>query len=93
MIFESGVYQLDIDVDRTQQFYENEDYEFCTCAGCRNFAQAYSLIPDAVQGFFGSLVWILENQLPMVSTPFSFIIAKISLSVNKIFPKKHLTLP
>ena len=53
MIFESGVYQLDIDVERTRHFYANEDYEFCTCAGCRNFAQAYHLLPETVQQFFG----------------------------------------
>ena len=52
MIFESGVYQLDIDVERTRHFYANEDYAFCTCAGCRNFAKAYHLLPEAVQQFF-----------------------------------------
>ena len=55
MIFEFGKYKLDIDVDRTRQFYQNEDYEFCTCAGCRNFAKAYPFLPDAVQGFFRQL--------------------------------------
>ena len=53
MIFESGVYQLDIDVERTRHFYANEDFEFCTCAGCRNFSRAYHLFPEAVQQFFG----------------------------------------
>ena len=52
MIFESGVYQMDIDVERTQHFYANEDFEFCTCAGCRNFSKAYHLFPEAVQQFF-----------------------------------------
>jgi hypothetical protein len=52
MIFESGVYRLDIDADRTQHFYESEDYESCTCAGCRNFAIACHLFPEAVHQFF-----------------------------------------
>lgn len=52
MIFRSGIYELDVDVDRTRQFYTNENYEFCTCAGCRNFSKAYSLLPEVVQRFF-----------------------------------------
>ena len=52
MIFESGVYRLDIDVERTRHFYANRNYEFCTCAGCRNFAKAYQLFSEAVQQFF-----------------------------------------
>ena len=63
MIFESGVYQLDIDVERTQHFYANEDFEFCTCTGCRNFSRAYHLFPEAVQQFSGNLASILENLL------------------------------
>ena len=52
MIFEAGVYKLDIDLDRTRQFYKNKDWEFCTCAGCRNFVKAYPLITEVVQQFF-----------------------------------------
>lgn len=52
MFFKSGVYQLDIDIDRTRHFYENDDYEICTCAGCRNFSKAYRFLPEAVQQFF-----------------------------------------
>lgn len=52
MIFEVGKYKLDINIARTRKFYENEAYESCDCDGCRNFAQAYSMIPDTVQAFF-----------------------------------------
>lgn len=56
MIFEFGVYKLDIDVDRTRCFYETVDDSLgCDCAGCRNFRKAYPLIPDAVQAFFRQL--------------------------------------
>lgn len=52
MIYKSGVYQLDIEVERTRQFYKDEHYESCTCAGCRNFAIAHHLLPEAVQRLF-----------------------------------------
>ena len=52
MILEYGVYQLDIDADRTRHFYSDQNYEFCTCSGCRNFSEAYPMIPDVVQQFF-----------------------------------------
>ena len=46
MIFRYGVYCLDIDAEKTRQFYENHVYESCSCAGCRNFAGAYHLLPE-----------------------------------------------
>ena len=56
MIFETGVYKLDMDVDRTRQFYENDTaFEFYSCAGCRNFAKAYPLFPESVWHFFAQL--------------------------------------
>ena len=52
MIFEMGMYRLDIDVDRTKQFYNNAEYDDCECPGCRNFAKACHLLPETVQQFF-----------------------------------------
>ena len=56
MVFESGVYRLDIDVDRTRHFYQkSEDYYPCDCAGCRNFSKAHPFFSEAVQQFFEQL--------------------------------------
>ena len=53
MIFEFGTIKVDVDVERTRRFYETvEDQLGCECAGCRNFRNAYPLLPDAVQAFF-----------------------------------------
>lgn len=52
MIFEYGVYKLDVDVDRTRQFYEAAENILCDCAGCRNFAKAQRLISGVAHPFF-----------------------------------------
>ena len=55
MIFEFGLYKLDIDIDRTRRFYETTNDVLCDCAGCRNFHVAHALLPDDVQTFFQEL--------------------------------------
>lgn len=51
MIFEQGVYRLDVDVERTRVFYEAEPGICCTCAGCRNFAALGERMPERIGGF------------------------------------------
>ncbi len=51
MIFEQGVYKLEVDVERTGTFYETEPGICCTCAGCRNFAALGEKMPEQAAGF------------------------------------------
>ena len=51
MPFKIGIYELDVDVERTRRFYQEHSGITCDCAGCRNFTQAVALLPDAVQDF------------------------------------------
>lgn len=53
MIFEIGVYLLDIDVERTRAFYEHDQWFGCGCAGCRNYEKAIALLPDKTKSFLG----------------------------------------
>ena len=59
MIFRFGNYTLDIDVDRTRDFYAREDVETtsekCTCQGCQNYDKAILAASDTVVGFLRSL--------------------------------------
>lgn len=55
MIFEQGVYRLDVDVERTRAFYDTEAGICCTCAGCRNFAALRNRIPQEIASFLGQL--------------------------------------
>lgn len=52
--FELGQYKVDIDVDRTRDFYEQASVisEGCTCAGCLNFESAVNTLPLEVRDFF-----------------------------------------
>lgn len=52
MLFEQGPYKLDIAADRTRHFYESHSHGSCTCPGCRNFLEAYPLLPEEVKQFF-----------------------------------------
>ncbi len=47
--FVFGPYRLEVDVEATRAYYaaHNEPWIICTCAGCRNFAQAVKLLPQA----------------------------------------------
>ena len=59
MIFRFSDYVLDIDVDRTREFYAREDIETtsekCTCQGCQNYDKAILAASDTVVGFLRSL--------------------------------------
>lgn len=52
MIFEIGVYRLNIDTERTRAFYEHDQWFGCGCAGCRNYVKAVSLLSEPVKAFF-----------------------------------------
>lgn len=52
MILDIGIYQLDVDVERTAQFYRSAEGIRCDCDGCRNYAKAVLSLPIAVQHFF-----------------------------------------
>ena len=52
-----GHFNLDIDVNRTREFYKTQAHimENCDCASCRNYAQAVTRLPEAVQELFDNL--------------------------------------
>ena len=55
MIFEFGHQKVDIDVEKTRQFY-HDAYEIdCTCDGCVNFVKAVDTLPTSVKSFFADL--------------------------------------
>lgn len=51
MIIDLGIYQLDIDAERTAAFYSSADGIGCDCDGCQNYAQAVSFLPEPVLRF------------------------------------------
>lgn len=57
MIFEFGPYRVDVDVDRTRQWYKTEPTasQCCDCDGCVNFDRAADLFPERVKSFFTAL--------------------------------------
>ncbi len=57
MLFQFGQYKVDVDVEKTKHFYENAETvsEGCSCAECRNFEQAVTILPKSVTGFFDKL--------------------------------------
>ena len=56
MIFRFSDFVLDVDVERTREFYDRDDVEVtsdkCTCAGCQNYDKAIMQAPTAVFDFF-----------------------------------------
>ncbi len=57
MIFTFGQYKVDIDVDKTRQFYTAAKLvsEGCSCSGCRNYEKAVSFLPKKILDFFAVL--------------------------------------
>ena len=55
--FVFGPYRLEVDVEATRAYYaaHNEPWVTCSCAGCRNFAQAVKSLPQPVKDFFDQL--------------------------------------
>ena len=51
MIFDIGIYRLNIDVEQTKSFYEAAKDICCSCAGCRNFTKAVFQLPNDVMNF------------------------------------------
>lgn len=57
MLFEVGQYRVDVEVEKTKQFYQNADAvsKSCSCDGCRNFEKAVDTLPPFVTAFFADL--------------------------------------
>lgn len=57
MIFEFGSYRIDVDVERTRQWYETEPLvsQCCDCDGCVNYERAADVFPESVKSFFTAL--------------------------------------
>lgn len=57
MILELGPYKVDVDTARTREFYRNAPRidQKCGCDGCRNYARAADVFPEAVLTFFSLL--------------------------------------
>lgn len=52
MIFDIGIYQLDIDVVQTADYYKTDGGIVCDCDGCQNYAQVVKFLPSPVLRFF-----------------------------------------
>jgi hypothetical protein len=54
MIFEFSPYKLDIDVEKTRDFYKTASLVSadCSCDGCRNYEKAIDFLPQKVISFF-----------------------------------------
>lgn len=57
MIFEFGLYRVDVDMERTRRWYETEPTasQCCDCDGCVNFDRAADLFPESIKSFFAAL--------------------------------------
>ncbi len=52
MLFEIGVYRLDVDVERTKAYYAAQGGGIgCDCAGCRNYEKACRQLSAPIQSF------------------------------------------
>ena len=58
MIFEFGKFCVDVDVERTREFYDKHGktvIEDCGCVNCRNYYESILTVSDKVTTFFRSL--------------------------------------
>ena len=55
MIFEFGHQKVDIDVERTRQFYASAGGMDCNCVNCTNFAKAVDILPESFKSVFSQL--------------------------------------
>ncbi len=58
MIFTFGDFRVDVDVERTREFYQNHGktvVDDCGCNSCRNYYKAIMGAPEKVLRFFDSL--------------------------------------
>ena len=51
MIFDIGLYQLNIDVERTDHYYREQTEILCDCDGCQNYGKAAATLPEPVLRF------------------------------------------
>lgn len=54
MLFEQGVYKIDVDLERTRKWYaakKENNANRCTCAGCRNYWAAVSKLSPEFLSF------------------------------------------
>ncbi len=52
MLFEIGVYRLNVDVERTKAYYAAQGGNIgCDCAGCRNYEKACHQLSAPIQSF------------------------------------------
>jgi hypothetical protein len=54
MEFQFGKFKIDVDVEKTRDFYKSEKYvtEYCQCDGCCNYEKAVDLFPNEVKKLF-----------------------------------------
>ena len=55
MIFRFANFVIDVDVDRTREFYGREGHFVCTCQNCRNYDKAILTAPATVLDFLESI--------------------------------------
>lgn len=57
MIFQFGEYKIDVDVEKTKQFYNRAKTvsEECHCDGCLNFERAVDELSQNIRDFFSAL--------------------------------------
>lgn len=57
MTYEFGKYKVEIDIEKTRDFYEQAENitGACTCDGCVNFEQATGVFPFEVRKFFSNI--------------------------------------
>ena len=46
-----GIYELEVDAERTRKFYQQNSGISCDCDGCQNFVKAISQLPEPVKAF------------------------------------------
>lgn len=51
MIFEFGVYKLDVDVEKTAAYYASTGGITCDCPGCRNYSAAIPMLSAPIRDF------------------------------------------
>ena len=61
MIFEFGHQKVDIDVERTRQFYLEDGILDCPCDDCVNYVNAVDKLPDPVKVFFDNIGVNVKN--------------------------------
>lgn len=56
MIFNFSQYQINVDIERTREFYAKPQLtKPCTCDGCENFQKAADNLPEEITSFFRNL--------------------------------------